>query len=337
MKNTKFQPGRWLIVISLAALITFATGCMHNPVPANKIDIKTPRGSYQIATPKNVAIEKFKASVDTNGTVEVAFDSWTSTNDPQVVDKSYAGQALVMKTAFEGANQLAEKLVEGAAKGMKGGASARKLDVDGIALERVSGKVCESEEEHADIGVRAPSAPPRIYFYRPHGPTFAALNQRFTKQRLTKRDAPFVWSLNQVNLIRPDLIGYGADTAWLTKRQLGVIAGGPENPDPNFPQFAVRNRAGWPVKLEARILRAEVNLLSADTADAYTLYSDHFPAYERVTMIVQAGHWLVQTRVKDQGFEWNPLQWLSPGDTYVYLYKNDFLPREYQALRSLEK
>lgn len=106
-----------LILLTACLLLT---GC-KTPVPANTIKIKTPRGLYQIGTPKNVDIDKFKASVATDGTVEVAFDKWTSTNDPQVIDKSYLGQAAVAKQYFDGMNQLASKLVEGGVKGAKGG------------------------------------------------------------------------------------------------------------------------------------------------------------------------------------------------------------------------
>lgn len=108
-------------ILSLLCLALLATGCKTNPVPANTISIVTPRGKYNIGTPKNNNIEGFDASVDTNGTVSVKFDKWTSTNDPQVVDKAYAGQALVLKTSFDGLNQTLSKLVEGGVKGAKGG------------------------------------------------------------------------------------------------------------------------------------------------------------------------------------------------------------------------
>lgn len=43
----------------------------------------------------------------------------SSVNDPEVVGKSYAGQALVTKQFFDGMNQFASKLVEGGVKGAK--------------------------------------------------------------------------------------------------------------------------------------------------------------------------------------------------------------------------
>lgn len=108
-----------LLLLCASVPLWFLTGCsiMHGPVPANSIVIHAPSGDYKVATPKNVAIEKFQAAVDSNGVFRVTFDKWTSTNDPEVIGKSFAGQAAVTREFFNGMNAFAGKLVEGGFKG----------------------------------------------------------------------------------------------------------------------------------------------------------------------------------------------------------------------------
>lgn len=103
---------RTLPLLFLALL----SGCA-SPVPANKINIVTPLGSYNIFTPKNVAIVKFKAAVDTNGVVEVTFDSWNSTNDPLVIDKAAAGQVSIINAWSSLLNQAVFAAANGAVQG----------------------------------------------------------------------------------------------------------------------------------------------------------------------------------------------------------------------------
>lgn len=104
--------------IALCFLLALC-GCLRggSGVPANRITLKTPRGSYDILTPKNVAISNFKASVDTNGAVQIAFEKWSSTNDPLVIDKAAAGQAAIVNAWSGLMGTVAAKAAEGAAKG----------------------------------------------------------------------------------------------------------------------------------------------------------------------------------------------------------------------------
>lgn len=102
-------------------LLLALCGCGGLGVPANRITLKTPRGSYDILTPKNVDISNFKASVDTNGSVQIAFDKWASTNDPLVIDKASAGQAAIVNAWSGLLGTVAAKSAEGAAKGVKPG------------------------------------------------------------------------------------------------------------------------------------------------------------------------------------------------------------------------
>lgn len=104
--------------MALVALL-FVAGC-KSPVPANTIRIKSPRGDWSIATPKNVSIEGFRASVDTNGSCVIDFAKWTSTNDPEVIGKSYAGRVAEVNAWSTLVSGLVEAGAKGAVKGVKG-------------------------------------------------------------------------------------------------------------------------------------------------------------------------------------------------------------------------
>src|SRR5690349_17864280 len=103
------------------SLLFLCGGCslLQSPVPANHITIKTPMGSYDIQTPKNVTINKFAATVTSNGVVTVNFDNWSATNDPLVIDKASAGQVSVIN-AWSG---LLNSAVYSAANGAVAGAT----------------------------------------------------------------------------------------------------------------------------------------------------------------------------------------------------------------------
>ena len=98
-------------------------GCsiFNSPVPANRITIKAPQGSYDILTPKNVNIEKFSATVQTNGVVNITFDSWNIVNDPMVIDKATAGQVATINAWSGLLNSAVSAAAAGAAKGVKPG------------------------------------------------------------------------------------------------------------------------------------------------------------------------------------------------------------------------
>jgi hypothetical protein len=70
-------------------------GCV-NP-PANQFAITNPRWKLEVKNPKNFTSKDFEATIDTNGTVRIKWGSISSTNDPQVVSKTAAGQALQIR------------------------------------------------------------------------------------------------------------------------------------------------------------------------------------------------------------------------------------------------
>lgn len=99
-------------------LLVLLCGCVST-VPANRITIKAPQGSYDILTPKNVTISNFSAKVETNGVLNITFASWTSTNDAGVIDKASAGQVAIIN-AWRG---LLDQAVYSAANGAVAGAT----------------------------------------------------------------------------------------------------------------------------------------------------------------------------------------------------------------------
>src|SRR5438105_14813252 len=96
--------------------LAFLCGCslLQNSVPANRIRLVTPQGSYDIHTPKNVAINNFLATVESNGVLRVSFTNWVSTNDPLVIDKAAAGQVAIINAW----NGLVSSAVQAAGAGM---------------------------------------------------------------------------------------------------------------------------------------------------------------------------------------------------------------------------
>jgi hypothetical protein len=100
--------------IACAALLC---GC-GTPVPGNRIAGNFGGVPFEINNPKNFSGEglEISAMVGTNY-FSMKFDRFRSENDPEVIDKSYAGRAAEVKEWFTGVNGLAGKLAEGAAKG----------------------------------------------------------------------------------------------------------------------------------------------------------------------------------------------------------------------------
>lgn len=105
---------KYLLLLLVAGLFA---GC--STVPANLITLRTPLGRYTIQAPKNVGIEKFEASVETNGTLKIKFDKWDSTNDANVIDKASAGRAAEIRAWSDGAGAIVGQALQGIVKGAK--------------------------------------------------------------------------------------------------------------------------------------------------------------------------------------------------------------------------
>lgn len=114
---------------ALAVLLSLMfTGCAtgNKAVPGNHIKGSIAGQPFEIQNPKNTLMEGVVLS-HTSGTntFNLTIAKIASTNDPQVIDKSYAGQAHVTEKMFQGMTQMAEqfnrmleKISEGTARGM---------------------------------------------------------------------------------------------------------------------------------------------------------------------------------------------------------------------------
>ncbi len=106
-------------ILILCASVMVLTGC-KSPVPGNHISGSLGGVPFKIENPKQFSAKGFQLTLDagTNHFV-LHFDEMSSQNDPQVIDKSYAGQAAVAKQFFSGINDLMGKIVEGGISGAK--------------------------------------------------------------------------------------------------------------------------------------------------------------------------------------------------------------------------
>ena len=113
-------PGRVVpAMLALGAAAILFTGCAM-PVPGTRIKGQIGGVPFEVHSPKQATLKglMIQHSAGTNHFV-LNVAELSSTNDPQVIDKSYAGQAAVAKAHYDGATALVEKAVEA---GVKAGA-----------------------------------------------------------------------------------------------------------------------------------------------------------------------------------------------------------------------
>jgi hypothetical protein len=113
------------ILLLLAAALF--CGC-RNPVPGNRIKGSIMGQPFAIDNPKNTTMRNvtLTAHAGTNS-FELRIGEIASTNDPQVIDKAYAGQAAVAKIYFDGAGQLVSQAMQAMAAGATGKAPAPQV------------------------------------------------------------------------------------------------------------------------------------------------------------------------------------------------------------------
>lgn len=107
------------LLLTLTATLALAvTGCM-NPVPGTRIKGQIGGVPFEVNSPKQTTMKglMIQHSAGTNHFV-LNIAELSSTNDPQVIDKSYAGQAAVLKTIGDIAADVAAKTAAAAAKGV---------------------------------------------------------------------------------------------------------------------------------------------------------------------------------------------------------------------------
>jgi len=107
---------------SLLLLIPLFAGCtMFAPVPKTTISGVVGGQKFSLTNPKNTSISNLLVEVFTNGNARLSIGALSSTNDVGVIDKSFAGQALVIQKLSDAAHQA---LMDGAAIAGKGAAAA---------------------------------------------------------------------------------------------------------------------------------------------------------------------------------------------------------------------
>lgn len=110
-----------LVVVSIVAL----TGC-GSPVPGNHISGALGGVPFDIKNPKQFNAKGFDLALDAGTNhFKLHFDEMTSQNDPQVIDKSYAGQAAVLDAQGRFMDKLGSTF--GSFIGATGGTAAKTM------------------------------------------------------------------------------------------------------------------------------------------------------------------------------------------------------------------
>lgn len=101
--------------------IAILCGCT-SPVPSNHFKGAIGGVPFEFDTKKQTTAENIEFVVVSAGAFSTNYSTLkigklSGQNDPQVISKSYAGQAAVTKEFFNGINEFASKVVEGGVKG----------------------------------------------------------------------------------------------------------------------------------------------------------------------------------------------------------------------------
>jgi hypothetical protein len=153
-------------------------------------------------------------------------------------------------------------------------------------------------------------------------PSFAALNRRFDTGRLNSNQRQYVWSLDLIRLIRPEL----RDSLFLHRLSDNT------SDDASVQEWSVRNHYGWPVRPRPEFLVPELNFVTAGEPEYIPTY-EAFDGFDRLRIYVQSGTWVFESRLADFGSIWQPVATLSSGDVVAYTFKHDFHRREYRLIR----
>lgn len=106
--------------MTLTGLCILVTNGCKSPVPSTKFSGSIGGQPFQFEGHKQTVAKGLDLMMITGtNTFKLSIAELSSQNDPQVIDKSYAGQAAVTKEFFDGANNMISKIVEGGVKGMK--------------------------------------------------------------------------------------------------------------------------------------------------------------------------------------------------------------------------
>jgi len=85
-------------LLALILALPWLEGCILPP--QNSLLVTLPNGTkVSYTSRKQVKITDFKSTHDTNGVPLISFSNLESTNDPQVINATAAGQVAIMKEA----------------------------------------------------------------------------------------------------------------------------------------------------------------------------------------------------------------------------------------------
>lgn len=139
---TRIKIPRSLACLPLCALCVLC-GC-QSPVPGTHFSgsiggVPFKFDGHKQTEAHDVTLTVVSCTVVATNYSTLHIGSLKSLNDPQVISKSYAGQAAVMKTMFDGLNQTLSKMVEGGAKGLTAKASpdANFWSPDGLSKSNI--------------------------------------------------------------------------------------------------------------------------------------------------------------------------------------------------------
>ncbi len=117
---------KWTLGLCLIGMLAItSTGCqsVRDTVPATQISGSLGNKPFSITAPKDVSIEHFKASVETNGTVSVEINNLNAKVNPDVITTSGDAQAKITEAqgnafvkAFQAGGQAAGAAIGAAAK-----------------------------------------------------------------------------------------------------------------------------------------------------------------------------------------------------------------------------
>ena len=144
-----------------------------------------------------------------------------------------------------------------------------------------------------------------------HGPSYAMLKRRFDTGRIGERQREYLWTLKDLQRMRPELRESGALITW----RLSAATSG----DPNTPEWVVR-KGGWPVKPLEKFLTPEPFVAAVEDLKLTQLVTLAYKGAPEIPLLwhwaedsqgnrfeyflvqVKSGRWKLET--KKRGGEW---------------------------------
>lgn len=101
----------------ILGFVAALSGCgLLKPVPTTKISGEFNGHKWSYTNPKQACVTNLSIIVNTNGEAKFEIGSISSVNDPQVIDKAYAGQAAVINQLSAATHQAITDAIAAAKK-----------------------------------------------------------------------------------------------------------------------------------------------------------------------------------------------------------------------------